>query len=387
MMKGSLRAALHIAKVRFFEQPGRMAYLVLTLAVAVLAWNVLAAFASPFLASKMGAAIDAKLGVLNAAVQGQPFPLRHMQHIERMPGVAAVDYMALAAFMCADERTTVTINAIGGRGALPHLRRRGFSAEDLALWNDTRNGLLVSAELAEKCGLAPGMSLSPHDLLSRVDMPVSIVAVLPDNPDGGSFGRVAYGHYEYVNQLFPEPMRDQVRMGNVEAVDASQLAQLGEAIEREFAGADPPLETRTSSGSNSALGRFGQVQGLLALMMAAMGACALLVFVTVMAHLLAQRRASMAVLQTIGFDRRLQFSALLVEFAGIVLAGTVLGVAGSVAVLAGLTPSVFWLFGQLRIPEWAITGLLPGLLVLALAALVWPAMQVARLKPIDYLRS
>jgi len=75
------------------------------------------------------------------------------------------------------------------------------------------------------------------------------------------------------------------------------------------------------------------------------------------------------------------------EFAGVMLAGTALGVAGSIAVLAGLTPKVFWLFGQLRIPDWAITGLVPGLLVLALAALAWPAAQVARLKPIDYLRS
>jgi len=384
MMKGSLRAAFHIARVRFFEQPGRMAYLVLTLAVAVLAWNVLAAFASPFLASKMGTAIDAKLGIFNASVQGQPFPLRHMQQIERMPGVAAVEYMAVAAFMCADERTTVSINAIGGSGTTPKFRRNGVSAETLALWNDTRNGLLVGAELAEKCGLAPGMSLSPHDLLSRTDMPVSIVAILPDD---ASSGRIAYGHYEYVNQLLPESMRDQVRMGSVEAVDANRLAQLGEAIEREFASADPPLEAQASSGSSSALGRFGQVQGLLGLIMAAMGACALLVFVTVMAHLLAQRRANMAVLQTIGFDRRLQFSALLLEFAGIVLAGTGLGLAGAVATLAGLAPRVSWLFGQLRIPDWAIIGLMPGLLVLAAAALVWPTVQVAKLKPIDYLRN
>jgi len=382
-----MKAALHIAWMRFREQPGRVSYLVLTLAVAVLAWNVLAAFASPFLASKMGTAIDARLGIFNAAVQGQPFPLRYMQQIERMPGVAAVEYLAGAAFMCSDMRTTVTINAVGGSGAVPQLRRKGVSAEDLALWNDTRNGVLVGEELAETCGFTPGMLLTQRDLLSRVEMPVSIVAVLPDNPDGASFGKLAYGHYEYLNQLLPDGMRDQVWMGTAEVVDAHQLAQLGEAIEREFAGTDPPLEARVSSGSSSLLGRFGQVQGLLALMMAAMGACALLVFVTVMAHLLAQRRASMATLQTMGFDRRLQFSALLLEFAGIMLVGTGLGLAGAAAVLAGLSPKVFWLFGQLRIPDWAITGLPPGLLVLALAALAWPAAQVARLKPIDYLRN
>jgi len=33
----------------------------------------------------------------------------------------------------------------------------------------------------------------------------------------------------------------------------------------------------------------------------------------------------------------------------------------------------------------AFAGLLPGLALLALAALAWPAAQVTRLRPIDYL--
>jgi len=63
----------------------------------------------------------------------------------------------------------------------------------------------------------------------------------------------------------------------------------------------------------------------------------------------------MAALQTMRFGHCLQFVALLLELSGIMLVGTVVGVAAALAVLA-------------------------------LAALVWPAMQVARLKPIDYLR-
>jgi len=385
MMASFLRAAFHVGWLRFREQPGRLAYLVLTLAVAVLAWNVLAAFASPFLASKIGMAIDANLNVFNAAVQNQPFPLRHVQQIERMPGVTTVEYTTVAVFRCADERTTITNNAIGGSGSHDNLRRRGVSAENIARWNDTRNGLLLGTELAEKCGLTPGMSLSPRDFMSGVEMPVSIVALLPDN-DSRTSGMIALGHYEYVNEMIPESKRDLVWNATVYAEDASKLAQLGEAIEREFISADPPLEAKVSSGSDSSLGRFGQVQGLLALMMAAMGACALLVFVTVMAHLLAQRRANMAVLQTIGFDRRVQLMALLLEFSGVMLIGTLLGLAAAAATLAGLAPHISWLFGHIRIPDWALTGLIPALVVLALAALAWPAMQIAKLKPIDYLR-
>ena len=121
--------------------------------------------------------------------------------------------------------------------------------------------------------------------------------------------------------------------------------------------------------------------------MAAMVACAFLVFLTVMAHLVAQRRSSMAVLQTIGFDRGVQFSALLLELVVVVLVGTVAGIVGGRVVLMALTPQVSWLLGQLRTPDWAMVGLAPALLVLGIAALAWPAVQVARLRPIDHLRS
>lgn len=385
-MRTALRAAAYIARIRLADQLARIAYLVATLAIAVLAWIVLSAFAAPFLASRAGAAINAELSIANARVQSSAFPLRHVQHIAQMRGVASVAYQTLAGFQCRDGRGLVTINAYGGNGVPAWLRSQGASEAEVAAWGDTRNGLLIGAEIAEKCGLKAGMSLSPRDVLSGVEIPVSIVGVLPQNR-GTIADQAAYGHYEYVNQLLPEPMRDQVMRARVTGEDPLRLSQLAEAIEREFESADPPLQANTSSGADSALGRFGQVQALLGLIMVAMAACALLVFVTVMAHLVAQRRASMAVLQTIGFDRGVQFGALLLEFGAVLLAGAALGIVGGWAVLAALTPQVSWLLGRLHAPDWAIVGLAPALLVLAIAALAWPALQLARLRPIDHLRS
>lgn len=385
-MRTALRAAAYIAWIRLADQPARIAYLVATLAIAVLAWIVLSAFAAPFLASRAGTAINAELSIANARVQSSAFPLRHVQHIAQMRGVASVAYQTLAGFQCRDGRGLVTINAYGGNGVPAWLRSQGASEAEVAAWAGTRNGLLIGAEIAEKCGLKAGMSLSPRDVLSGAEIPVSIVGVLPQNR-GTIADQAAYGHYEYVNQLLPEPMRDQVMRARVTGEDPLQLSRLAEAIEREFESADPPLQANTSSGTDSALGRFGQVQALLGLIMVAMAACALLVFVTVMAHLVAQRRASMAVLQTIGFDRGVQFGALLLEFGAVLLAGAALGIVGGWAVLAALTPQVSWLLGRLHEPDWAIVGLAPALLGLAIAALAWPARQLARLRPIDHLRS
>lgn len=385
-MLPTLRSAAHLAWMRISEQPGRMAYLVATLAVAVLAWMVLAAFAAPFLASRAGAAINAELSIANGRVQGNPFPLRHALRIAQMPGVTGVVYQTLAAFQCREGRGLVTINAYGGTSVLSRLRSQGASETDLAAWSETRNGLLVGAGIAEKCGLRAGMILSPQDIMSGANIPVTIIGALPENR-GSMSDQVAYGHYDYVNLLLPETRRDQVMRANVTGDDPAHLARLAQVIEQEFESSDPPLQANTSSGTDSALGRFGQVQALLGLIMAAMAACALLVFLTVLAHLVAQRRSSMAVLQTMGFGRSIQFTGLLMEFALVVLVGTAVGAVGGHALLAALTPKISWLLGQLRTPDWAVVGLLPALAVLSVAALAWPAIQLFRLRPIDHLRS
>jgi len=383
------RSMLYLALMWLQERPVRAFGLVITLGVAVLAWVVLSALASPFLASKAGEALDVSLGIRNARVLGEGFPLRYAQRIEQMPDVAEVRYLRMAAFLCADNRTTVSVNAFGGSGTTTEVRRKGASAADIETWQATRNGLMVDHELAQQCGFTRGMNISPREFLSGGgEMPFEIIAILPKAPDAdGAFsGKLAYAHYDYVNEMNPEQKRDQLFFMTARSTDSTRLPQLAAAIEREFADADPPLEASTSSGSSSALGRYGQVQALLGLVMLAMVACALLVFLTVLAHLTSQRRAGMATLQTIGFGRSVQFGGLILELAGIILVGTVVGLLAGRAALAAITPQLFWMTGELRTPDWALWSLAPALLALIILTLAWPALQVSKLKPIDHLR-
>jgi len=381
----SPRILTHLALIRLTEHPVRTTMLVVTIGVAVLAWVVLSAFASPFLASRAGEKLDTFLGVVNGRVNGDPMPVRYARQIEQIPGVAEVGYTALAAFVCADGRTVVTVNALGGSKTTSDVRYFGgaVSDADLAVWNTTRNGLLVSADLAHQCELKPGMTISPQDLLSHMEIPLHIVALMPENPE---YGSVAFGHYDYVNQMQPEDdTRDQTQLIRVSGDDPTRLPQLAQTIEHAFASSDPPVDANVTS-EPSLIGRYGQVQDLLGVVMGAMAACAALVVLTVLAHQIAQRRSSMAALQTIGFDRGLQFGGLTVELILILGAGTALGLLAGQAALAAITPQVFWFTGHLRTPAWALWSLAPALIVLAVLALAWPAVQVSRLKPVDHLR-
>ena len=379
-----LRASAALAWVRIFERPSSSLQLLATLSSTVLAWLVLSAIASPFLPSKVGAALHSGLSIANARVQTNPFPLRHIHQLERLPSVATVSYFSIASFPCIGATGTLSVNSYGGTGITSWLRAEGAQPDQLDAWSQTPNGLLVGAEAAERCGLHPGLEFSPTDFLSRTEIPLKIVAVLPPGRNGMA-DRVAYGHYEYFNRMSTGPLRDMALRARVTGTDPAGLNLLAEEIEAAFIAADPPLQASTSSGSESALGRFGQVQSLLWLIMLAIIACTTLVFITVLAHITEQRRPSMALLQTLGFYRSIQLAVILIEYSIIALLAVLIGVVTSRMALALLNPHVSWILGEISIQSWALAWLAPAILVLGVSALAAPLLQLHRLKPMDHL--
>ncbi|MCD9008176.1 hypothetical protein LDO31_18435 [Luteimonas sp. XNQY3] len=380
-----MRAIGYLMWMRIREQPGRTAYLAGTLAVSVIAWLVLSTFAAPFLVNNAGSSMNAEINVSNARVSSSPYPLKHALEIANMPGVRGVSYHTLAGFRCSDGRSVVSINAYGGDLVPELVQERGADAAMFDAWSNTSNGLLVGQAIAAKCGLTPGMTLTPRDVLSGVETPVTVVGILP--PSQSSFGdQAAFGHYSYINNIIPEERRDLVMRVRVRGQESARLSELANEIETKFAGSDPPLQADTGSSTDSALARFGQIQSLLMLIMGAMLACATLVLVTVLAHAVSQRRSTMATLQTIGFGRAIQFQALALELFVIALLGAGAGVIAAYGLLKALAPATSWLLGSVAIPEWALLTLPVGVLGLMAISLAWPASTLSGLRPIDHLR-
>jgi len=384
-----MKPLLHLTWIRLTEQPAKLLYLALMLALAVLAWTTFSAFASPSLLSG-SSLVKSKLWLANGQAQHVPFPLRHIPRIQQIPGVDSVNWFTLAAFFCADgSGTTVTVTGLAG-DYMDELRESGVSETDLAIWQSTENGVLVGPEISRRCGLPRGVTISPANIFGSGELPLHVVAVLPER--GGSHDHEVTAHYDHINRLMDGPMgtavRDTVMRATVNITDPSRLDQIIQTIEQEFQSSDPPLEVIVLGDGNSLLGRFGQMQALLLLIMGALALCVLLVFVGITAHLVARRRASMAVLQTLGFNGRMQFFALLLELTGVVILGTMLGIAGGHGLLFLLTP---WaadtlLSGTLHPADGTMLVLPPALLLLLGITLIWPCLRISRLKPVDYLR-
>jgi len=380
-----MKVFFHLTWMRLSEQPAKLLYLAVTLAAGVLTWMVLSAFASPRLLSGAGDVIKASLHIGNARVKYGSFPVRYIPRIQQMPGVDSLVWFEIVGFNCTEAtRNSVTVSAYGG-DVDDQLRRSGANETDLAVWHTIENGVLVRAGLANRCGFIPGNTISPV-MSSGREIPLHVVGILPGQ-GGGIADEVVYAHYDYINRFLSESKQNQVISATVRVRDPGMLDQIAVMIEREFQSSDPPLETRVFT-ETSILGRFGQVQALLLMIMGAMALCVFLVFCAVLVHLTAQRRASMAVLQTMGFTGRIQFFALLLEITGVVVVGAACGIAAGYGALALLTPwaSDTLLSPDLRPVDGAILVLLPALLLLLTAALFWPAVQIAKLRPLDYLR-
>jgi len=384
-----MKPLFHLVWIRLTEQPAKMLYLAATLAALILAWIVFSAFASPSLLSN-SKAIKSELGLFNGRAQNTPFPAHYIPRIQQMPGVDDIRWFTMAAFFCADgSGTTVTVTARDGDHD-DEFRAHGVSETDLEIWHNTENGVLVGAETAKKCGLTQGTTIAPNNIFGNGELPLHVVAVLPKQGGFNDFGVNA--HYYYINRFLDgnigSTFRDAVVRAIINVKNPVDINKIAQTIEQTFQFSDPPLEVTVLGDSNSLLGRYGQVQALLLLIVGAMALCVLLVFVAITTHLIAQRRASMAILQTLGFSRRIQFFGLLLEFASILIIGTALGVTSGYGVLALLTP---WaadtlLSGAMHPIDGAILILFPALLLLLASTLIWPAMQMAKLKPVDYLR-
>jgi len=383
-----MKALLHLTWIRLTEQPAKMLYLAFTLAAVILAWIVLSAFASPSLVSGSNV-IKSKLMVGNGRAQNTRFPLRYIPRLQQIPGIGNMHWLTMAAFFCADgSGTTVTVSGWGGHYD-DELREKGVSETDLAAWHATENGVLVGQDVSRQCGLTPGLTITPDNIFGSGEIPLYVVALLPERE---SRDTSVNAHYDYVNRLMEGDLgsreRDTVVRAFINIPDPSRVDKVALAIEQEFQSSDPPLEVTVLGDSSSMLGRYGQVQALLLLIMGALTLCVFLVFIAITAHLIAQRRASMAILQTLGFNGRIQLSGLMLEITSVLVVGTLLGVAAGrgTLILLKLWATDMPFTGYLRPVDGAVLVLLPVLLLLLISTLIWPTVQIRKLKPIDHLR-
>lgn len=370
------RIALALAHIS--SRPARAAYLVLTLAVAVASWLGLTAILSPFLRAESP---DTAIVSVGNARSGAPMPVRYAAQIALMPGVATLTYDNYLPVICKRPTVVATLNGGGGSGVAGQLARYGITTEEAKAWHSDLRGILVGATLASNCGWTSGLGVQPPDTNDR---PIDLHVIGVFHSDEPYAEQIAIAHFDYLDRLAEPAQRGRMFSVSVRATDAADAPSLAARIDAAFAHSDPPTHSAPNSTAENSLARFGKVQDLVAWVIGAIFVCAALVFATVMAHTAAERRATLAVLRVLGFERRFLLSLFACECVAVVVAGGVLGIVIGLVAIHLLAPSVSMVLGGFWPPRWA-WACLPLLLLAWLAlGMAFPIRAALTARPIDY---
>jgi len=319
----------------------RTAYLVLTLVLAFASYVLLAALGSPFapdLAAKSGVKGTIKINALYGVL-----PTRYARRIAHMPGIKKVTYGNYLAVDCRPDvivtlNSQVTLPGSGLNGLQTSLGVK-FTPAEARAWHRNRDAVLVGDALARRCHWHPTLKRGQSGFSVRV---VGIYHVKKAG-ESAMFNQIALAHYAYLDGLRPPGAPGSGGWMSATAADPSAAPRLAAKIDAYFARRSPPTTSSVSTVTQGALAQFGNVLKIVALVMAAVFACALIVTVNIAAHAAAERRAQLAVLRVLGFSR----TALVGIFAGELL--YVVGLGAGMGIALGLA---LW--------HWVIAPLFPA---------------------------
>lgn len=299
-------------------------------------------------------------------------PMRYLDEVRRMPGVASVLPTLLYINACRTNLDLVTLHGVPpGEVALAHDVQ--LVAGDLTSWQSRADGALVGRRLAERRGLKPGDRLR----LSTVGIDVQVGGIVESS--GAGLDNVAFVHLEMLQQS----RRKQGRVTElfVHLAPGADAKAVARAIDDRFRGDEVQTDTKTLQAFvQGAVGEVGEVVGFGRIL----GYLAVAVVVLILGntvYISAQTRTvELGTLETVGVTRGLLVGLLVTESVLLALAG---GLLGSGAVAAWLTASPVTLgiegYGIDLVPEPVLIA--RSLLVAAgigVLAALGPAIEVLR---------
>lgn len=366
------------------ESRRAVGYLVMTLAVVVAAWFVLAAIAAPGSARSSGTGTS--IFVQNGSQSIPVLPLRYARRLVSVRGAQGVSWTTVQMVQCGAESTIVTLNALGGAGAERKLTSdMQLDATVLRRWLADPLGVIISSRTARDCGWTVGQGIDAATPSGTV-LELHVSGIFDDVHAVGDIG---IAHFAYINRVGSMIGKDQVVNYTVFAANSRDAELVAARIEQEFANDFPTVSAFTNTTVQNALARFGKVQQLVVLVMVAILLCAASVLISVLAHSAAQRRRSFALLQVLGFRKGVLFAAFALQAVLILVIGAALGIGVGIWIHHLLVSSEigFTIVGKTHgfiIPGWAYLWLPVWLGLLLVASLGWPALLINHVRPTDH---
>jgi putative ABC transport system permease protein len=368
-----------------WRKPGRTTLILLQVSVAFALFGVLQG-----LKTGMDQAVaDMRADVLfvgPAEFGGAPLPISYLERLRTLAGVKSVAFAD--GFLGTYQRPNQAVFAlvIPPTDLWETLDPRLFQIthHDLEALEKTRNGALITADIAKKYGWHIGdrIPLTSNTLQSDGSgtWTFQIVGWVTDHEPGeASFIVANYGYLDEGRVA----NKGTVRNFYVVISDPKRAEDMSESIDRLFANSSN--ETKTTSFRESAqqqMRSVGDLNFLIRSIISAVLVALLFSTTTLMMQTIRERTPEFAVLKTLGFSDRAMFLMVVAEGLLVCVVASALGL----ALAMGVFPYAGKFIPGLSMPMIVIVAGLLGAALVALVSAALPASRVARLPVADALR-
>lgn len=367
-----------------WRKPGRTALIFLQVAVAFALFGVLQGMKTGVEQSVANARADVFI-ISPSDFGGSPLPLAYLDRLEAMPGMKSVSYAdgflgtyqkpTQAVFVLALEKSDVWLTLI------PEIFK--VLPKDLEALQKTRNGVLITADIAKKYGWHIGdrIPITSNTLQTSGSgtWVFEIVGMMTDHEPGESGFIVT--NYSYLDES-RALNKGTVRNFYVVISDPKRAAEMSDSIDRAFANSSN--ETKTSSFKENAqqqMRSIGDLNFLIRSVISAVLVALLFAIATMMMQTIRERSPEFAVLKTLGFSDQSLFLLVVGEGLLICVAAALTGLALATA----LFPYAAKYIPGLSMPPIVVGLGLIGAVLVALITAAPPASRAARLEVVDAL--
>lgn len=361
---------------------------ILSIFVAFILYGLLGALKFAF-TSGVELADAKRLVVIHKVSLIQSLPISYLERIRQTPGVAEVTHANWFGGYYQDPRNQFPqfpVAADSYLGIYPELM---LDDAERSRWLGNRTGAIVGRAVADRYGLKVGdripiqATIYPQKDGSRT-WEFEIDGIFDTDDPRGNTAYMLF-HYDYFDEARAFG-QDSVGWYVLSVSDPSSAGGIADAIDERFA--NSPAETKTSTEaafSEAFAKQFGDIGFIVSAILGAVFFTILLVAANTMAQAVRERIPEMAVLKTLGFRDGSVLGLVLAESIAIALIGGLAGLGLAWAVIGVLAKAFAAFLPSLYLPAETLLFGLGYMLLVGVAAGLFPALQAKRLTIVDAL--
>lgn len=369
------------------RRPVRSALLITSIAIAFFIYLVLTSFERGFL----GGEVESERLVVSNKIGGAlPLPISYYDKILALPGIASATYMARSRATYRTPSNFLGLTAVEPDSFPAFIGDEyDISAETLARFRQTRNGVIVGRSIATQEGWVVGQKITLNTSSffradGSSDFEFEIAGILDGRKSADTHFVMA--RYDYINSERGVD-RDTVSNFGVLPRSGAHADDVIKAVDTLFANSAYQTRTRTEAEfMRDFIAQFADIATIVRLVVGVAFVTILMIVANTMVFAIRERTKEIGLLKVLGFSRRFILGNVLAETFSLFAAGLALAVCLAYAAIILLREPLHTVVPDMSLAPATVLQAIGLSAVLAAATAVIPAYGAMRVPPHAALR-